>query len=181
MRIQGVKICNIKDRDTTLRSVDEFDRVTGRDFSLTLYREIEPRSLTLQESLHQVRTLEANPELETRHARLGHDELGRAGAQAISNLDLIFEQTFTRKILAESSGGEIRSRKLALPKQIVLAGVDINGLIHSAMKSGEKIAGKLAKVTDKLALLSQLADADFYDAAVEIDSIAVVVVRVRSN
>jgi hypothetical protein len=53
--------------------------------------------------------------------------------------------------------------------------------VELRMKSGEKIAGKLAKVTDRLAHLSQLADADFYDAAVEIDSIAVVVVRVRSN
>ena len=49
------------------------------------------------------------------------------------------------------------------------------------MKSGEKIAGKLEKVTDKLVHISQLTDADFYDAAVEIDSIAAVVVRVRSN
>lgn len=53
--------------------------------------------------------------------------------------------------------------------------------VELRMKSGEKIGGKLAKVTDKLAHLSQLTDADFYDAAVEIDSIAVVVVRVRSN
>ena len=43
------------------------------------------------------------------------------------------------------------------------------------------MGGKLEKVTDKLIHLSQLTDADFYDAAVEIDSIAAVVVRVRSN
>ena len=53
--------------------------------------------------------------------------------------------------------------------------------VELRLKSGEKIAGKLAKVTDKLIHLAQLADADFYDAAVEIDSIAAVVVRVRSN
>jgi len=53
--------------------------------------------------------------------------------------------------------------------------------VELRLKSGEKIGGKLAKVTDRLAHLSQLTDADFYDAAVEIDSIAVVVVRVRSN
>ena len=53
--------------------------------------------------------------------------------------------------------------------------------VELRLKSGEKIGGKMAKVTDRLAHLSQLADADFYDAAVEIDSIAVVVVRVRSN
>ena len=49
------------------------------------------------------------------------------------------------------------------------------------MKSGEKIAGKLEKVTDNLAHISHLTEADFYDAAVEIESVAAVVVRVRSN
>ncbi len=53
--------------------------------------------------------------------------------------------------------------------------------VELRMKSGEKIGGKLEKVTDKLVHLSQLTDADFYDAAVEIDSVAAVVVRVRSN
>lgn len=49
------------------------------------------------------------------------------------------------------------------------------------MKSGEKIGGKLEKLTDKLVHISQLTGADFYDAAVEIESIEAVVVRVRSN
>jgi hypothetical protein len=53
--------------------------------------------------------------------------------------------------------------------------------VELRMKSGEKMGGKLEKVTDKLIHLSQLTDADFYDAAIEIDSIAAVVVRVRSN
>ncbi len=53
--------------------------------------------------------------------------------------------------------------------------------VELRMKSGEKISGKLQKVTEKLAHLSELTDADFYDAAVEIDSIAAVVVRARSN
>lgn len=53
--------------------------------------------------------------------------------------------------------------------------------VELRMKSGEKMAGKLEKITDKLVHVSQLTDADFYDAAVELDSIAAVVVRVRSN
>jgi hypothetical protein len=53
--------------------------------------------------------------------------------------------------------------------------------IELRMKSGEKMGGKLEKVTDKLILLSHLTDADFYDAAIEIDSISGVVVRARSN
>ncbi|CAN5433184.1 hypothetical protein BH20VER3_BH20VER3_09530 [soil metagenome] len=53
--------------------------------------------------------------------------------------------------------------------------------VELRMRSGEKIAGKLEKVTDKLAHISHLTDADFYDAAVALDGIAAVVVRVRSN
>ena len=53
--------------------------------------------------------------------------------------------------------------------------------VELRMKTGEKIAGKLQKVTDKLAHLSQLTDASFSDAAVDLESIAAVVVKVRSN
>jgi hypothetical protein len=53
--------------------------------------------------------------------------------------------------------------------------------VELRLKSGEKIAGKLQKVTDKLAHLAQITDADFYDAAVDLESVAAVVVRVRSN
>ena len=49
------------------------------------------------------------------------------------------------------------------------------------MASGERIGGKLEKVTDKLVHISQLTEADFYDAAVEIESVVAVVVRVRSK
>ena len=53
--------------------------------------------------------------------------------------------------------------------------------VELRMKSGEKVAGKLEKVGDKLVHLSQLAGAEFYDAAVELDSISAVVVRAKSN
>ena len=53
--------------------------------------------------------------------------------------------------------------------------------VEFRLKSGEKIAGKLEKVTDGMALLAQLTDADFYDAAVDLDSVAAIVLRARSN
>jgi len=49
------------------------------------------------------------------------------------------------------------------------------------MKSGEKLAGKLEKVTDKLAHVSQLTGAEFFDGVVDIDSIAAVAVRTRAK
>ena len=49
------------------------------------------------------------------------------------------------------------------------------------MKSGEKIGGKLQKVSDKLAHLTQLTGAEFYDAVVDIDAIGAVAVRAKAK
>ncbi len=49
------------------------------------------------------------------------------------------------------------------------------------MKSGEKIGGKVEKVNEKLAHLSQLSGAEFYDAVVAIDGIAAVAVRTKTK
>ena len=49
------------------------------------------------------------------------------------------------------------------------------------LMSGEKIGGKLDKVGDKLVLLSQLTGADFFDAVVDVDSIAAVAVRTKAK
>jgi hypothetical protein len=49
------------------------------------------------------------------------------------------------------------------------------------MKSGEKLAGKLEKVTDKLAHVSQLTGAEFFDGVVDIDSIAAVALRTKAK
>jgi hypothetical protein len=53
--------------------------------------------------------------------------------------------------------------------------------VELRMKSGEKIAGKLEKVTGKLVHLSELKEAEFYDAVVDLDSVAAVVLRARSK
>lgn len=53
--------------------------------------------------------------------------------------------------------------------------------VELRMKSGEKIAGKVEKVGDKLVHLSQLTGAEFFDAAVDTADIAAVVVRTKSK
>ena len=55
----------------------------------------------------------------------------------------------------------------------------LNQPIELRMKSGEKIGGKLDKVSGKLAHLSQLTGADYFDAVVNVDDIAAVVVRAK--
>ena len=56
---------------------------------------------------------------------------------------------------------------------------NIGQVVELRMKSGEKIAGKLEKVGDKVVHLSQLTGAEFYDAAVDAEDISAVVVRTR--
>ena len=51
--------------------------------------------------------------------------------------------------------------------------------VELRMKSGEKIAGKVEKVGIKLVHLSQLTGAEFFDAAVDADDIAAVIVRTK--
>jgi hypothetical protein len=52
-------------------------------------------------------------------------------------------------------------------------------MVELRMKSGEKIAGKVEKVGDKLVHLSQLTGAEFFDAAVDTADVAAVVVRAK--
>jgi hypothetical protein len=87
-------------------------------------------------------------------------------------------------MLAMAAPGAFAQGKIALQPNDSIRSVleqQAGKSIELRMKSGEKIAGKLEKVTDKLVHVSHLTEADFYDAAVEIDSVAAVVVRVRSN
>jgi hypothetical protein len=87
-------------------------------------------------------------------------------------------------MIALTASGALAQGKIALQPNDSLRSVleqQVGKSVELRMKSGEKIAGKLEKVTDKLAHISHLTEADFYDAAVEIESVAAVVVRVRSN
>ena len=53
--------------------------------------------------------------------------------------------------------------------------------VELRMKSGEKIAGRVEKVGDKLVHLSQLTGAEFFDAAVDTADVAAVVVRTKGK
>ncbi|MEY2489536.1 MAG: hypothetical protein QOC70_1478 [Verrucomicrobiota bacterium] len=54
-------------------------------------------------------------------------------------------------------------------------------IVELRMKSGEKIGGKVEKVGIKLVHISQLTGAEFFDAAVDAESIAAVIVRTKSK
>ncbi len=54
-------------------------------------------------------------------------------------------------------------------------------IVELRMTSGEKIGGKVEKIGDKLVHISQLTGAEFFDAAVEAEDVAAVIVRTKSK
>ncbi len=56
---------------------------------------------------------------------------------------------------------------------------NVGQMVELRMKSGEKIGGKVEKLGAKLVHLSELSGAEFYDAAVAIDDVSAIVVRVK--
>ena len=56
---------------------------------------------------------------------------------------------------------------------------NVGQMVELRMKSGEKIGGRVEKLGAKLVHLSELSGAEFYDAAVAIDDVSAVVVRVK--
>src|SRR3954465_1988836 len=56
---------------------------------------------------------------------------------------------------------------------------NVGQVVELRIKSGEKIAGKIEKVGDKLVHLSQLTGAEFFDAAIDMSDVSAVVVRTR--
>jgi hypothetical protein len=49
------------------------------------------------------------------------------------------------------------------------------------LRSGEKLGGKLEKVTDKLVHLSQLSGAEYFDGVIGLEDIAAVAVRTKAK
>lgn len=49
------------------------------------------------------------------------------------------------------------------------------------LKSGDELSGKVGNVTQKLLVLQELTGKEFYDAAIDIEKVAAVIVRARNN
>lgn len=55
----------------------------------------------------------------------------------------------------------------------------VGQVVDLRMKSGEKIGGKVEKVTERLVQLSQLTGAEYFDGVIDLDNIAAVAVRAK--
>ena len=79
-------------------------------------------------------------------------------------------------------GGLFAQGKIDLQPSDTIIGIlqkNVGQVVELRMKSGEKIAGRLEKVGDKLVHIAQLTGAEFYDAAVDASDVSAVVVRTR--
>lgn len=93
---------------------------------------------------------------------------------------------FTLLVLAgiASSNALFAQGKIDLQQNDTMRAVlerQVGQVVDLRLKSGEKIAGKLEKVTETLAHLAQLTGAEFYDAAVDLNEIAAVSVRTKTK
>jgi hypothetical protein len=85
-------------------------------------------------------------------------------------------------LFAFACGNVFAQGKIDLQPSDTILGVlqkNIGQVVELRMKSGEKIAGKLEKVGDKLVHLSALTGAEFYDAAIDTSDVSAVVVRTK--
>ena len=85
-------------------------------------------------------------------------------------------------LFAFASGNILAQGKIDLQTSDTMLGIlqkNVGQVVELRMKSGEKIAGKIEKVGDKLVHLSALTGAEFYDAAVDTDDVSAVVVRTK--
>lgn len=58
---------------------------------------------------------------------------------------------------------------------------NVGQVVDLRLKSGEKIGGKVEKVTEDLAHLSQLTGAEFYEAVIDLKEIAAISVRSKAK
>jgi hypothetical protein len=85
-------------------------------------------------------------------------------------------------LVALASSNLFGQGKIDLQTSDTILGIlqkNLGQVVELRMKSGEKIAGKLEKVGDKLVHLSALTGAEFYDAAIDTADVSAVVVRTR--
>ena len=85
-------------------------------------------------------------------------------------------------LFAFASSNLFAQGKIDLQTSDTILGIlqkNVGQVVELRMNSGEKIAGKVEKVGDKLVHLSQLTGAEFFDAAVDTADVSAVVVRMK--
>jgi hypothetical protein len=87
-------------------------------------------------------------------------------------------------IAAMACSSLFAQEKAALQTNATVLGIlqgSIGKSVELHLRSGEKMGGKVAQVTDGVVHLSNLAGAEFFDAFVDVKDISAVVVRVAGR
>ena len=84
-------------------------------------------------------------------------------------------------VVAATAFGQVKIELQDNDSMSALLKRQVGQVVELRMESGEKMGGKIEKVTDKLVHLSALTGAEFYDAVVDIEAVAAVSVRTRTK
>ena len=88
---------------------------------------------------------------------------------------VVAAMTYSSVLAQEKAALQANATVLSIIQGSVGKGVELH------LRSGEKMGGKVAQVTDNVVHLSNLAGAEFFDAFVDVKDISAVVVRVAGR
>ena len=88
---------------------------------------------------------------------------------------VVAAMTYSSVLAQEKAALQANATVLSIIQGSVGKGVELH------LRSGEKMGGKVAQVTDSVVHLSNLAGAEFFDAFVDMKDISAVVVRVAGR
>ena len=87
-------------------------------------------------------------------------------------------------IAAMSCSGLLAQERAALQPNATVLGIlqgSVGKGVELHLRSGEKVGGKVAQVTDNIVHLSNLTGAEYFDAFVDVKDISAVVLRVAGR
>jgi len=79
---------------------------------------------------------------------------------------------------AQIAKKDLIMKRYSLAIGIIVAAVTCSNLLAQDLRSGEKMGGKVAGVTENVVHLSNLTGAEFFDGFIDVKDISAVVVRV---
>lgn len=83
-------------------------------------------------------------------------------------------------VAAVSCSGLLAQEKTSMPANTTVLNIlqaNAGKTVELHLRSGEKIGGRVAQITDNVVYLSHLTGAEFYDAFVDLKDVSAVVIR----
>lgn len=105
--------------------------VAGFDNSFPLHGKVETAATAVEEAAENVAAIKFCPELIARNPRLAHHENRGADGQAVSDVKIGFEQSFSREVFPEHAPRELRAGQFLPPKAVVLRGITVDRFVRA--------------------------------------------------